>query len=330
MPEPTPQPSPSTPRTDDADARTAEQRRPAPEFSTSPRSIPAQLARGFAMGSADVVPGVSGGTVALVLGIYRHLIGALGLCVDVATTALRFDGKGIVGALKNVPWIWIVSLIGGILLAVFLLASPLERALATYPEQMAGLFTGFIVGACLLCWRQLQRSDVRHIALAAVWAVAFFFLLGISPAAQTGGQAPELWVYFVTGAIAICAMILPGISGSFLLVLMGVYAHVIGAVSQRDFLVLGVFALGCVVGLSLAAKGLSWLLTHHHDAVVASMIGLMIGSIRILWPWPHGLESTEMALPAADTWLMPTLLAVLGLVLVLGIDAVARRVGDDH
>lgn len=110
---------------------------------------------------------------------------------------------------------------------------------------------------------------------------------------------------------------------------MGLYAQVLTAITDRDLLVIGVFALGCATGLALSATTLRWLLLRYHDAVLAVMIGLMVGSLRILWPWPGGFESTTLALPTASTWAAPTALAVIGLVLVLGLDALAARLRSE-
>lgn len=293
------------------------------------RTAGAQLARGAIMGAADIVPGISGGTVALVLGIYARLIEALHSLVRVATRALTGDRPGTRQAVRTVPWVWLGALGAGILGMVLLASGPLSAALTAYPVPLAGLFVGLIAGAVLLCWRQLAAPTARHVTLAAVWALGTFALLGLSPAAGGSGAAPPLWAFFGGGAIAICAMILPGISGSFLLVLMGLYAPVLAAVAERNLLVLAVFALGCATGIALASSALRWLLTRHHDLVLASMTGLMVGSIRILWPWPHGLESTAIGLPGAD-WAVPTLLAALGFGVVIGLEAAARLVRRRH
>lgn len=279
---------------------------------------------------ADLVPGVSGGTVALVLGIYRHLIDALHTLVAVLVHLLRGDVRGAGRTLRFVPWLWLVALGTGILGVVILMAGPLTTAIETYPVQLAGLFVGLIAAAVVLCWRQLRRASAHHVRVAAVVAVATFLLLGLSPASQVESTVTApLWGFYVGGAIAITAMILPGISGSFLLVLMGLYAQVLTAITDRDLLVIGVFALGCATGLALSATTLRWLLMRYHDAVLAAMIGLMVGSLRILWPWPGGFESTTLALPTASTWAAPTALAVLGLVLVLGLDALAARLRSE-
>jgi putative membrane protein len=282
------------------------------------------------MGMADLVPGVSGGTVALVLGIYRHLIDALHTLVAVLVHVLRADFGGAFRMLRLVPWLWLMALGTGILSVVILMAGPLTMAIETYPVQLAGLFVGLIAAAVVLCWRQLRRPSGHHVRVAAVVAVATFLLLGLSPAGSADSTiTAPIWGFYLGGAIAVTAMILPGISGSFLLVLMGLYAQVLTAITDRDLLVLGVFTLGCVTGLALSATTLRWLLLRYHDVVLAAMIGLMVGSLRILWPWPGGFESTTIALPTSSTWAAPTALAALGLVLVLGLDALAARLRSD-
>ena len=304
---------------------------PVTETPTAPRpsltrGVLAQLLRGGLMGMADLVPGVSGGTVALVLGIYRHLIDALHTLVAVLVHVLRGDLRGAGRTLRFVPWLWLLALGSGILSVVVLMAGPLTTAIERYPVELAGLFVGLIAAAVVLCWRQLLAPSAHHLRVAAAVAVVTFVLLGVSPVASAGSAiTAPLWGFYIGGAIAISAMILPGISGSFLLVLMGLYAQVLTAVTERDLLVLGVFVLGCATGLALSATTLRWLLLRYHDVVLAAMIGLMVGSIRILWPWPGGFESTALALPTASTWAAPTVLAVLGLALVLGLDALAAR-----
>lgn len=289
------------------------------------RTILPQLLRGATMGAADIVPGVSGGTVALVLGIYRHLIEAIHAVVRVVAHTARLDLRGAGRALRLVPWVWLGALGVGILTMVFLASGPLSAALEAYPVELAGLFVGLIAGSVILCWRQIITPARSQLPMAALVAAVTFVLLGVSPASAESAGAAPMWAYFMGGAIAIVAMILPGISGSFLLVLMGLYTQVIGAVAERDLVVLTIFALGCATGLALASSGLRWLLHHHHDLVLASMVGLMVGSIRILWPWPAGLESTAIEAPTASTWLVPTLLVGVGIAVVLGVEALATR-----
>jgi putative membrane protein len=186
-------------------------------------SVAAQLARGFSMGTADIVPGVSGGTVALVLGIYERLIanirtGAAGLRQLVTgelTEARRIFGR--------IEWTWLVSLLVGILLAVAALSSVLERLLQEQPVRMAALFFGLVLGAVWVAWRLLGRVDLVTLAIVIGVGAAMFLLLGLRSDTEVAADAAEIvtepaWVFLLSGAIAICAMILPGISGSFILV----------------------------------------------------------------------------------------------------------------
>ena len=132
------------------------------------------------------------------------------------------------------------------------------------------------------------------------------------------------WVFFIAGAIAICAMILPGISGSFLLVMLGMYTEILGAVNDRNLFVLAMFALGCVVGLALFSTLLNWLLANYRRWVLAAMIGLMLGSTRVLWPWPNGTNTTTLSMPSDDV-AIPLLLFVVGATVVVIVDLVATK-----
>jgi putative membrane protein len=294
----------------------------------------AQLVRGMLMGSADLVPGVSGGTVALVLGIYEQFIASLHSVVEVLVRLAKGDPKGAGAALRRVPFVWLGALGLGILTVVFVGARTLSVAIERYPVQLAGLFCGLIAAAVVICWRQLREPGARHWQVLAVSSVVTFVLLGLSPGGETSGEVTTpLWGFFLGGAVAITAMVLPGISGSFILVLLGLYPQVLAAVADRDMVVVAVFALGCLTGIAVSSTTLRWLLHHFHDIVLAAMIGLMVGSVRILWPWPGGFQSTELGLPTASNWLVPTLLAGVGLVLVLGLDALALRlrgVGEEE
>lgn len=289
----------------------------------------AQVVRGYLMGAADIVPGVSGGTVALLLGIYERLILNIRTIAGALGHSIRLDARGTMGCVKKVEWVWLVSLLVGILLAVASLSAVLERLLDDEPIRMAGLFFGLIFGSVIVAWRLVRSIRGVDFAIMFVSAIALFFFLGLRT--DTSSDSAEavtrpLWTFFVVGAIAICAMILPGISGSFLLVMMGMYGEVLGAVNDRDFLVIGVFVLGCGIGLAIFSTLLEWLLENHHDRMMAFLIGLMLGSLRVLWPWPGGTATTTMSLPRGDV-LVPILLAVLGLVAVLTIEVVGQRVG---
>lgn len=164
--------------------------------------------------------------------------------------------------------------------------------------------------------------------MAAV-AVVSFLVLGLRSRTEVADDAAEIvtrspLIFLLAGALAICAMILPGISGSFILVMIGMYTEVLGAVNDRNLQALTAVAVGCIVGLALFSSLLDWALEHHHDLMMSAMVGLMIGSLRVLWPWPGGTETTELGRPSGDVWL-PVLLASAGFVVVVVVELAATR-----
>jgi putative membrane protein len=284
------------------------------------------------MGAADIVPGVSGGTVALVLGIYERLIGNVRSGAHALKQLLTGDIAGFTSTIRTIEWVWLVTLLVGILTAVATLSSLLESLLTDHPQSMAGLFFGLVVGTVWIAWKLLDRVDTVAVALIVVVAAALFLVLGLREDTEVADGAAEVvtrpfWIFFVVGAIAICAMILPGISGSFILVLLGMYTEVLGAVNDRDLVSLASLVAGCIVGLALFSTLLNWLLENYRTWVIASMIGLMLGSMRVLWPWPNGTFTTSLGSPS-DPVLLPIVLALAGAVVVVGVELVSSRVGD--
>ncbi len=298
------------------------------------REIPLSIIRGFCMGAADIVPGVSGGTIALVFGIYRRLISSIREGSNAIGRLLKGDVDGVKEALRSVEWAFLLPLLVGIGLAVLALAGVIEHQLEANPEAMAGLFMGLVLGSVVVAWGLLEVRDAQRLLVGLLVAVATFVLLGLrsgtSEDAVSQVSDPALWAYFAAGAVAICAMILPGISGSFILVMLGMYGPVLAAVNDRDLVTIVTVGLGCVVGLALFSQALHWALENHYNTVMAALIGLMVGSLRVLWPWPEGVDSTLLEAPgdAAGTTIG---LAVAGFVVVVGIDLVSKRVGGpDH
>ena len=242
------------------------------------------------------------------------------------------DLDGFKQTLGDIEWVWLFTLLAGILVAVAALSSLIETLLNDHPQVMAGLFFGLVVGTIWIAYRLLDRVDAVAIGIVAVTAVALFLLLGLREDTEVAEGTLEvvtqpLWVFFFAGAIAICAMILPGISGSFILVMLGMYTEVLGAVNDRDILTLAVFVLGCVAGLALFSTLLNWLLENYRNWVIAAMIGLMIGSMRVLWPWPRGTFTTSLGAPS-DPIVLPIVLAVAGAVVVIVVEQVSNRVGE--
>ena len=298
------------------------------------------LARGFTMGAADIVPGVSGGTVALVFGIYEQLLENVRRCAKAVGSLFKLDFPGIKRHLLSVQWEFLLPLVAGVGLALIALASLIEGLLETNAEEMAGLFFGLVGGSIVVAWSLLRNRSVVELAIMAATGVAVFFLLGF----QSGpASSPSPLVFFGAGAIAICAMILPGISGSFLLLMMGMYAAVLGAAHDRggsDLINLAIFACGAVLGLTVFSTALGWLLDNFHDQVLAILIGLMVGSFRVLWPWPNGVgiiseeegesvSGTGLELPASGDFLLPTVLAVGAFILVVAVSRLAPKDDGD-
>ena len=277
------------------------------------------------MGAVDIVPGVSGGTVALVLGIYRRLIDSMQQGALALSRLVRLDIAGARVHLRAVEWGFIIPLVVGIISAILILAGPIESALERAPVPMAGLFFGLVAGSVVIAMGLLPQVTRREVAIVAGVGLITFLGLGLGASGKSEGIAdPPLWAYPASAAIAVCAMILPGISGSFLLVMMGMYAPVLAAASSRDWAILLLFTMGAVVGLALFSRVLHWALQHHYATVLAAMIGLMVGSARILWPWPDGLNSTELGAPSGEVGIT-LLLALLGLGIVIGFDLIAHR-----
>ena len=296
--------------------------------------IGAQLVRGFLMGMADVVPGVSGGTIALLLGIYQQLIDAIRDGARALGELAKFNFRGFTSGVLGLNFTFIVPLGLGIVLAVGSLASVIEGQLHDHPEAMAGLFFGLVVGSVLIGWDLISARRGEHFGIAITVAVVTFFVLGY----QSGPVAdPSPLVLFGSGALAICAMILPGISGSFILLMLGMYAAVIGAIHERDLASIAIFGSGAVLGLAVFSTALGSLLDRHGDHVMAALVGLMLGSLRVLWPWPNGvgvvsdeasevIDGTGLELPPGlGDVVAPTLLGLVGLVAVLGVARVGRR-----
>jgi putative membrane protein len=292
------------------------------------REIPFTLVRGFCMGAADIVPGVSGGTIALVFGMYHRLVAAIQTGSSALGRFAKFDFKGGTDKLKAVDWVFLLPLGGGIVLALFSLASLIETQLHENPVEMSALFMGLVAGSVIVAWQLLNQRDPARLAILVGVAVVVFALLGLreGTSEETVAQTadPAMWAYFGAGALAICAMILPGISGSFILVLLGMYGPVLAAVSDRDLTVVVVVGLGAVVGLALFSQVLHWALSTRYDTVMAILIGLMIGSLRVLWPWPNGVDSTALDSPNGEV-VLPIILAVLAFGLVIAISEVAKH-----
>ncbi|WP_185266309.1 DUF368 domain-containing protein [Halopseudomonas xiamenensis] len=241
----------------------------------------------MAMGAADVVPGVSGGTIALIAGIYERLLAAISACTpDKLLWLLR--GR-VREAWRAIDGTFLVSLLAGVLTSIAAFANLIGYLLEAHPELIWSFFFGLILVSVYVVGREVRRWNIWTALLVLLGAV---FAYMITVAGPLQWSAAPLMI-FLAGAIAICAMVLPGISGSFVLVLLGLYATILGAVRSFDLALLAVFALGCVVGLLSFSRLVSWLLQHARSATMALATGLLIGSLNKVWPWKQTLSWRE-------------------------------------
>ena len=244
------------------------------------RDYAALSLRGMAMGASDIVPGVSGGTMALILGIYEELIDSIRTIGRPALwrAAVRFKIKDI---FQIVNWQFLLAVGMGIFLAILILARPLEWMLVNHPIYLWSFFFGLVVASAYTVSKRIPKWNPKLFLAMIVGTISAFIIVGLVPA-----RTPDTWWFlFLAGALASCAMILPGLSGAFILFILGKYAAILGAVNNRELLPLFFLGAGAAVGLVTFAQVLSWLFKRHHDYTLAVLIGLMLGSLRKLWAW---------------------------------------------
>jgi putative membrane protein len=297
------------------------------------RSLLGTALKGFCMGAADVVPGVSGGTMALILGIYERLLAAI-RHVDLVFLGLLLRGR-LRAAATHVDLIFLLMLGSGILAALlfFTRVVSLPRLIVEQPELIYGLFFGLIVASVGVLLQRMHPRNAGHVALVAVGIALGLALVTLVPV-QTPTHA---WFIFLCGALAICAMILPGISGSFILLVLQKYAYVFDALGRLDLTVIVPFALGCAAGLAAFSRVLGWLLARYHDATLLVIVGVLTGSLWTIWPFQvrvyevvRGKERLTGASPTFPAqWDATTLgalaLALAGMLAVGALHAAARR-----
>lgn len=301
----------------------------------SPRVLPGHAVlwgKGFCMGVADVIPGVSGGTMALILGIYSDLIRAI-RSFDWEALRLLKSGKFSLFS-QHVHWRFLLVLGLGVLFAIFSMSRAVSWLLVNMPVFVWSFFFGLIVASVFRVGRDVGRWTAGAVLCLAAGAAGAFFLAG--NVALNSPEGPAF--LFVCGALAACAMILPGISGAFILVLLGRYHFVLEAVNQRDLAVLAVVAAGVCFGLVLFSRFLGWLLDNYYPFVLAGLTGLMLGSLRKVWPWKEAVEGAgdgaaalllsnrlPQALDMETTLSVLLILTGAAVVLVLGALSGARR-----
>lgn len=258
----------------------------------SPLTLLRNLVYGLLMGGADVIPGVSGGTMALIVGIYERLVGAISTAVSLGLALARLRFSEARRHARELPWGLVLPLGAGILLAVRVGAEVIPPLMAAYPAQMNGLFLGLVGASLIVPALRIDGFTALHAGLIVVFGTASFLLVGL-PVFQPGTPGPLR--IFASASVSICAMILPGISGAFLLKALGIYEPTLTALTTLDVGYLFAFCSGAAAGLGAFAKLLDWMLTHRHDATMAALIGLIAGALRALWPW--GAAERTLRLP---------------------------------
>ena len=295
------------------------------------RDYGALLLRGIAMGAADVVPGVSGGTMALILGIYEELIASLRALGRPPFWRALLSGR-LGEAFGEAHGRFLITLVCGIAVAVLSLSRGLEWLILNQPVPVWSFFFGLIAASVLVVGARVRRWGVSTVLGFIGGAAGAFALVGLTPAVT-----PENPLFlFLSGALAICALILPGISGAFILVLLGKYEFILGSLNRGDVAPLVFVALGAGVGILSFAQVLGWLFRHYHNLTLAVLGGFMLGSLRKVWPWKEvaggDMDAAANTLPALTQGgafntviLVALLLAALGFVLVLVVDRQGRR-----
>lgn len=309
------------------------------------KSIHSQLLlflRGVAMGAVDLVPGVSAGTIALVTGIYGELINTIKSFNLTALKILKNDG--IAAAWQHINGQFLLILLSGILFSLFTFAGLMRFLLEAFPLQLWCFFMGLIISSVIYLLRQNPPSKPYLIGLL-IMGILIASAFSVMPSAALGTSYVSI---FIAGSIALCAMILPGISGSFILVLLGLYPMFIDALASFHVDFLMVFAMGGIVGLMLLSRILSWLMSHYKAAVIATMSGFLLGSLSIIWPWKNIaatvlssenqlavgaqniLPQNYLATVGQEPYLLSSSLAfMLGLLVVFLIERLAYRSGLD-
>jgi len=240
--------------------------------------------KGLAMGGADVVPGVSGGTIAFISGIYEELIDSI-KAVNINSLKVLFKGE-FKEFWQQINGNFLAVLLSGIAISLASLARLMTYLMEHNPIQLWSFFLGLILISSIVILRQIKKWSFGVAIAGIIGIIASYYLTSMSPA-QT---SDSYWIIFLSGAIAICAMILPGISGAFILLIMGKYQLVVGALGNLDYGIIAVFIAGCGFGILLFVRLISWLLHKYYNYAIAVLAGFMMGSLNKIWPWKQVIE----------------------------------------
>ena len=291
--------------------------------------------KGMGMGAADVVPGVSGGTIAFISGIYEELLTSISNVNFGLLKTLKKEGFKV--AWKQLNGAFLASLFLGIFMSIVSLAKTIKYLLENEPVLLWSFFFGLVVASIVFIGKQVENWNYKFLFLA-MFGVAFGYIITIA-SSTTLTEINYLFLVFA-GAIASCAMILPGISGSYILLLMGVYPIVMTAITHRDFTIISAIGIGVILGLLLFSRLLKWLFKKYKNQMLVVLTGLMLGSLNKVWPWKttistylnsHGetkplLEQSisPFSFNGDPQLIMSIVLAIIGFLLIIGMERVAQ------
>lgn len=251
----------------------------------SPLKLGLLTLKGVAMGAADVVPGVSGGTIAFISGIYEELIDSIN---NINLGALKiWKTEGFASFWKHINGTFFVFLFAGIAISIVSLAKVVSHLLEMHPVLIWSFFFGLIIASVWLIAKSIEKWSPGVIITMLIGAIVAYFITTINSVASVDAS----WYIVLSGAIAICAMILPGVSGAFILLLLGSYDKVLGAINDRDLITIGLFGLGCAIGLLSFARVLKFLFSKFKNLTVALLAGFMVGSLNKVWPWKETIST---------------------------------------
>mgnify|MGYP000035322709 FL=1 len=290
--------------------------------------------KGMAMGAADVVPGVSGGTIAFISGIYEELLGSIS---NVNLKLLKtLKEEGLKAAWKQVNGNFLAALFIGIFVSIISLAKAIKYLLENEPILLWSFFFGLVLASIIYIAKQITKWNVVSVIVLILGAFLAYYITTLNPLVSENSSPIFI---FLAGAIAICAMILPGISGSFILVLLGAYKPVLDALNNKDIKTILVFMAGAVVGLLTFSRILKWLFKHYKNITLAALTGFIIGSLNKIWPWKetltwrtnsHGIEVpfnqqsvSPFTFDGDPKLVMAIILAIIGFVIILGMEKLA-------
>jgi putative membrane protein len=260
------------------------------------------LAKGMCMGAADVVPGVSGGTIAIVVGVYEEWLQSLKRCTP--AVLLHLKREGIASAWRHINGNFLLALFGGILISLKTFAAVVLAAMDAYPILVWAFFSGLLATSVVHLLRGEKGWGLSE-GVGVLIGIMFVMAVALMAPAQLPGYG---WILFLGGFIAICAMLLPGISGSFILLLMGLYPVFLQAINDLDIVKLLWFGTGCICGLVVFSRFILWLLNRYHNRTMAVAVGMLLGSLYVTWPWKEVLKTTtdsrgnEIVLQQLSVW----------------------------